>query len=416
MKLEFRPGNRLDLLENGDAFYPAVFEAIGAAREEVLIETFILFDDPVGRGLQRVLIEAAQRGVRVELTVDGYGSPGLSKEFIEAMTSAGVRIHVFDPSPRFLGLRTNLLRRLHRKIVAIDGRIAFVGGINYSEDHLESYGEMAKQDYAVRIEGPAAADIRDFARETLAPTRRTRFWKHLRRGHLAPADVPHAGEAEVAFVTRDNRRHRDDIERMYRTAIRSAREEVVIANAYFFPGWRLLRDLVRAARRGVRVQLILQGQPDMLYVRTAARMLYPSLAKDGVEIYEYCQRPLHGKVAVVDGEWSTVGSSNLDPLSLSLNLEANVVVHDRAFATELRERLSRLQCDHCKLIKHDHLPRRTGWHYVVNALAYHVARGFPAWLQWLPDRVARIRSFHPQRGVQTVPVHEPHEALGDGPR
>jgi cardiolipin synthase len=220
-------------------------------------------------------------------------------------------------------------------------------------------------------------------------------------------EAPQPGTAEAAFVTRDNRRHRDDIERVYRTAIRAARSDVIIANAYFFPGWRLLRDMVRASRRGVRVQLILQGQPDMAYVRTAARLLYPSLAKDGVQIFEYCRRPLHGKVAVIDGQWCTVGSSNLDPLSLSLNLEANVVVNDRDFAADLRERLLRLESEHCRLIRLDKLPRRTGWRYLLSTLGYHVARRFPAWLQRLPRGVPRIRSFDAERGVQTVPLHDP---------
>jgi cardiolipin synthase A/B len=409
VKLEFRPGNRLALLENGEAFYPAVFEAICAAREEVLIETFILFEDAVGRELQRLLIAAAQRGVRVDVTVDGYGSPNLSQEFIGAMTSAGARFHVFDPTRRIFGLRAYPLRRLHRKIVAIDGRVAFVGGINYSEDHLESFGPMAKQDYAVRIEGPLAADIRGFAGRALAPTRRSRFkWGRVRRVPAA-AEAAQVGTAEAAFVTRDNWRHRDDIERVYRTAIRSARDDMIIANAYFFPGWRLLRDMVRAARRGVRMQLILQGQPDMLYVRTAARLLYPSLIKDGVQIYEYCRRPLHGKVAVVDGRWCTVGSSNLDPLSLSLNLEANVVINDRDFAAGLRQRLQTLEREHCRLIRPDNLPRRTGWRYLLSALGYHVARRFPSWLQRLPGGVPRIRSFDPERGVETVALREPGE-------
>jgi cardiolipin synthase A/B len=144
-------------------------------------------------------------------------------------------------------------------------------------------------------------------------------------------------------------------------------------------------------------------------VRTAARLLYPSLVKDGVQIYEYCRRPLHAKVAVVDGQWCTVGSSNLDPLSLSLNLEANVVVNDRGFACELRQRLQQLEREHCRLIRLDHLPRRTGWRYVLSALGYHVARRFPSWLQRLPGSVPRIRSFDPERGVETVALHEPGE-------
>src|SRR5690606_37234668 len=145
------------------------------------------------------------------------------------------------------------------------------------------------------------------------------------------------GEAAAIFVTRDNGRHRNDIEQHYLAAIRSARSEILIANAYFFPGYRLLRELRNAARRGVRVGLVLQGEPDMPMVRAASKLLYDYLLSAGVEIHEYCQRPLHGKVAIVDEDWSTVGSSNLDPLSLSLNLEANVVIRDRAFNACLGE-------------------------------------------------------------------------------
>ncbi|WP_228468646.1 phospholipase D-like domain-containing protein, partial [Achromobacter denitrificans] len=142
--------------------------AIAGAREEVLVETFILFDDAVGQEIQRALIEAGRRGVSVDLTVDGYGSDELDEAFIGAMTDAGIRVHIFDPRPRFLGVRTNVFRRMHRKIVAVDRRCAFVGGINFSADHLPDYGPEAKQDYAVRVEGPLAADIADYARAALA--------------------------------------------------------------------------------------------------------------------------------------------------------------------------------------------------------------------------------------------------------
>ena len=151
--------------------------------------------------------------------------------------------------------------------------------------------------------------------------------------------------------------HTNDIERHYRAAIRSARERIVIANAYFFPGYRLIKELRRAARRGVDVRLILQGEPDMPIVKTAASMLYHHLLHAGVRIYEYCERPLHGKVALMDDRWSTVGSSNLDPLSLSLNLEANVVVRDAAFNALLYERLDHLMQHSCCLLYTSPSPR-----------------------------------------------------------
>jgi cardiolipin synthase len=151
----------------------------------------------------------------------------------------------------------------------------------------------------------------------------------------AGATAARAG-ARAAFVTWDNRRNRTDIERHYRAAVRSAHRRVLIANAYFFPGYRLLSDLRQAARRGVRLDLILQDQIDMPWAQRASELLYGYLIRAGVRVYEYTERPLHGKVAVVDDYWATVGSSNLDPTSLSLNLEANVVVRDETFAKRRR--------------------------------------------------------------------------------
>lgn len=408
MKLTWSAGNRIDLLENGEEYYPRVFEAISKARREVVIETFILFDDPVGRQLHAVLLDVARRGVQVDLTVDGYGSPDLSEEFIGALTDAGVRLHVYDPRPRLLGLRYNLVRRMHRKIVVIDGELAFIGGINFSEDHLLSSGPESKQDYAVQIQGPVVQQLHGFVHEVLAPVRSALLgW--VRHGFRRQAKVqpppplPTAGTAHAALVTRDNERHPNDIERCYRMAIRTAKREVVIANAYFFPGYRLLRELRRAARRGVEVHLILQGEPDMAIVRIGARMLYHSLVKDGVHVHEYCRRPLHGKVAVVDGQWATVGSSNLDPLSLSLNLEANLLIRDQGFAAELRQRLQRLIDNECREMSREALPKRTMWRYLTSALAFHLLRHFPSWADVLPRDGKFIRSFIGRRHVDVHP-------------
>ncbi len=387
-KSRWAPGNRVRLLENGEEFFPAVFEAVAAAEREVLIETFILFEDKVGLALHQAVLQAARRGVQVDLTVDGFGSPDLSAEFIGALTEAGVRFHVFDPQPPLLGMRVNVFRRMHRKIVVIDGHRAFIGGINYSADHLADFGPQAKQDYAVEVSGPIVDDIHRFARDVVGPqaVRQARSW--FKRQPPAQAETrastPHSGDADAVFVTRDNHRHRNDIERQYRVALRSAQHEVIIANAYFFPGYLFLKELRRAARRGVRVRLILQGQPDMPVVKVAASMLYSHLQRAGVQIYEYCTRPLHGKVALADDEWSTVGSSNLDPLSLSLNLEANLVIRDRAFNQHLRERLQDLIDHSCKEVPAPS-GRRPAWgQMALSYVVFHFLRRFPAWAGWLP--------------------------------
>lgn len=407
LNVEWISGNRVVLLENGDAFFPSVFDAIDTAEREILIETFILFEDRVGRDLQQHLISAAARGVEVDLTVDGFGSPDLSSDFISAMTVAGVRLHVYEPTPLVRQLKP--LRRLHRKIVVVDGRVAFVGGINFSEDHLESFGAKAKQDYAVRIEGPVVERIHSFARQALAPVQRqlrigrqTTNRESQMESRGAPFEPrPFPGGADVALVSRDNHHHRTDIERAYRMAIRTARDTVLIANAYFFPGYRVLRDLRRAARRGVTVQLILQKDPDVPIAYLAGRLLYESLLKDGVTIYEYCRREMHGKVAVVDRIWTTVGSANLDPLSLSLNLEANVMIRDAELAATLQGRLQQLIEHDCERLNHAVLPRRTMWRYLAGALAYHVSRRFPRWLRALSYSGSRIRSFVRGEQIET---------------
>lgn len=375
MRWGWRRGNAARLLENGEAFYPAVFAAIAAARHEVVLETFILFEDRVGMELHAVLAAAARRGVHVDVLVDGFGCADLTPAFRDSLAQAGVRLRVFDPSPRWLGIRFGLLRRMHRKLVVVDGHTAFVGGINYSADHLADYGPEAKQDYAVELGGPVVADIRRYALRQSGQRGRAR--------RPLPGPEQRAGPVEALFVVRDNLDNRTAIERQYRLALRTAERRAWIANAYFFPGWRLLREMRRAARRGVDVRLILQGEPDMPIVKTAASLLYDHLLRDGVRIHEYCERPLHGKVALVDDDWATVGSSNLDPLSLSLNLEANVVLRDTGFARELAARLEALMRG-CREVTPPAGGKPGWWDQLRSTVVFHVLRRFPRWATRLP--------------------------------
>ncbi|MBL8286916.1 MAG: cardiolipin synthase ClsB [Rubrivivax sp.] len=406
MKLHWTEGNRVTLLENGEEYYPDVFAAIAAAREEVLLETFIWFDDKVGRQLRGALLQAAANGAEVHVLFDGWGSPDLSEAFTGELVAAGVKLRTFEPVRRFLGARWNLLRRMHRKLVVVDRRRAWVGGINYSLDHLAEFGPEAKQDYAARVEGPLVAQIHAFCRASLETPQpgRAAWLRRLHRprrgaqrqgavaaGAAAPDSLQPPGSALAAFVTRDNAQHRADIETEYRKAIRLARQRIVIANAYFFPGYRLLKDLRRAARRGVRVDLVLQGMPDMPIVKIAGSMLYAHLIRAGVRIHEYCQRPLHGKIACVDDRWATVGSSNLDPASLGLNLEANVLVADSAFAAGMRARLDALIEESCQRVT---LPPASAlgsaWQQLRSFVVFHLLRRLPRWLTLLPEQAPTV--------------------------
>jgi cardiolipin synthase A/B len=371
-------GNDLLLLENGEDFYPQLLGAIDAARTDVRIETFIWREDSVGRSIAAALIAAAERGVQVRITADGFGSAELSSEFLAPLVAAGVSVYLFDPQPALLGIQTNLFCRLHRKLAVIDDEVAFVGGINLCEQQLRRYGPQSMQDYAVRIVGPMVSDVAAVCcRDEMArAASRRRRWRGLLKRF--PRDLKRPGaQAQAAFVTRDNDRHTTDIETMYRVAIRGAQREILIACAYFFPGYRFIRALARAARRGVDVKLILQGNPDVLTSAIAASLLYDVLLAAGIRIFHYVERPLHAKLAVIDGRWATVGSSNLDPTSLGLNLEANVIVLDDAFGAAVKARLERLLDDHCEAVARPSRPSLL--RPLVVGLLYHLTRRMSRW-------------------------------------
>jgi cardiolipin synthase len=332
-------GNRLTLLDSGAEFFPALESAIDAAREDVRLETYIYVDDEAGRRIAEALKRAAARGVRVRAMIDAFGSRGLHKAFVPGLQAAGVEVQLFRPAESWLSLQRTRLRRLHRKIVLVDGRVAFVGGLNIIDDRTDNPTLARRLDYAVRVEGPLVARIYPAVHRlwwlvaTLSARRRHPEFRPPR------IDPKPAGESVAAFVRRDNVRHRHDIEAMYLRGIRGARREIVIACAYFMPGWRVRRALMAAARRGVRVVLLLQGWTDHRVFQQASRTLYEALLDRGIEIFEYTGGELHAKAAVVDERWATVGSSNLDPFSLVLAREANVVMFDEPFARSLRRSL-----------------------------------------------------------------------------
>jgi cardiolipin synthase len=338
MRPVYTRGNRLLLLVCGEQYFPSLESAIAAAQREIFLETYIFEDDATGRRIAAALAAAARRGVAVQLMVDGFGSRNLPRSLRESLGAAGVKLLTYRPKISPLTLRRERLRRLHRKLAAIDSCVAFVGGINIiDDDNAQLPGRP--YDYAVRVEGPLASDVR---------TSMAHLWRRVARFHLgrralmipaAPACCLPQGDVTAALVVRDNLLHRNDIEKAYLAAIASAREEILLACAYFFPGRHLRHALIEAARRRVRVVLLLQGQTDHPLQLYASRALYGTLLDAGVEIHEYEAGMLHAKVAVIDRRWATVGSSNLDPFSLLLAREANVVVEDPRFAGELRASL-----------------------------------------------------------------------------
>ena len=336
--MQYLDHNRLTLLRNGEQYFPALVAAIDAARLEVFLESYIYADDETGSLVTDALARAAARGVRVRLLVDGFGARDFAPRFRRMLRGAGAQVLTFRPEFARLRLRRGRLRRMHRKLAAIDGAIAFVGGINIIDDFDGPAERRPRHDYAVRVEGPLAAEVRGAA---------ARLWRSVARAAMRrgapllpapPAPLP-AGQQRAALVIRDSWRHRGDIENAYLAHIQSARRDIVIAVAYFFPGRRFRRALIEAAARGVRVRLLLQGKIEYALVSYASRALYGVLLDAGIEIHEYHRSLLHAKVAVFDERHASVGSSNIDPLSLLLAREANVFVDDAAFAGQLCQSL-----------------------------------------------------------------------------
>src|SRR6266699_3380902 len=287
MAVEFLPGNRLTLLRSGVEYFPALEAAIREARREIFLETYIYAGDATGERITKALCEAARRGVAAHVLVDGFGSRDMPEALARDLRDAGARLLVFRPEVWRFPFRRDRLRRMHRKIVVADGRVAFVGGINIIDDMDTPRQKPPRYDYA---------------------------------------------------------------------------------------GRRFRRALVGAAARSVRWVLLLQGRVDYVLLHYASHALYGRLLEAGIEIYEYQKSFMHAKVAVIDGHWATVGSSNIDPFSLMLAREANVVVEDRRFAAELRARL-RADIEHgARVVAKTRWFRQPLWKRIPNWIGYGLAR------------------------------------------
>jgi cardiolipin synthase A/B len=332
--------NQITLLQNGEAYFPAIEAALDRAVYEIYLESYIFANDNTGRRIAEALRRAAFRGVKTHVLIDGFGSKSLPKTMVDYLVTAGVMVLKFRPKISPWTLRRQRLRRLHRKIVVVDQEIAFVGGINIIDD-MDMPGQTSpRYDYAVSVEGPMVKQIHDSTRRVWSRVAWTRLRPSWGRDNYrqAPSTEPR-GRMRSAFLVRDNIRHRRDIEDAYRQAIEQAQFEIILANAYFLPGLNFRHALLDAAGRGVRVILLLQGRVEYRLLHYASHALYGSFLDAGMEIYEYHKSLMHAKVAVIDEHWATVGSSNLDPFSLLLSLEANVVVDDENFAKKLKQSL-----------------------------------------------------------------------------
>ena len=404
-------GHQLLLLEGGDELFPALVAAMDAARRVVHLETYIFEFAGSALTVASALERAAQRGVLVRLVVDGVGTPQIPEEWQQRFAQAGVRWRVYAPLGRFGLLIPSRWRRLHRKLCVVDETLGFCGGINLIDD-LDDVAlgrlEVPRLDFTLRIAGPLVEDMVDtmdglwWRLQAVRKARQREFkmaWQALKEtlpsGDFSPflnqfskkasadhtTSLPASGatelgvdDASAALLLRDNLTHRHDIERAYLKAIGVARHDIVIANAYFVPGRKLRRALTLAAQRGVRVRLLVQGRYENFFQFHSARPVHQTLVAAGIEIREYAPSALHAKVAVVDQRWATVGSTNLDPLSLLLAREANVSTTDERFAAMLYQRLDTLMRESGQAIDPASLTQRSIGQRILDRLAFALMR------------------------------------------
>lgn len=332
--------NDVTLLESGSTYLPALLEALHAATQEILYETYIYAEDETARAITDALIAAARRGVKVRVVTDWFGTGNrVACRLGEAFAAGGVHYRMFNPWFKRGAARS------HRKVTVVDNQVAFVGGINTNDDMLCDYEPheplpAPRWDFAVRVRGPLVDEIHREAQAQWARTghlalgRRVKLFKEMRKKPPAQGERP----MRAGFVVRDNLRNRRTIQRAYLQAIGQARKRVLMATPYFAPGRKFRDAMCKAARRGVDVYLLI-GVGEFRVQDAVAASFYRELLEAGVRIVEYRKTQLHAKVAVVDDIWATVGSSNCDALSLFINQEANVVVRDARFAASMAQQI-----------------------------------------------------------------------------
>lgn len=375
--MKITDGNQIKLLRNGAEYFPALASAILTAKRVVHLQTYIYALDETGLLIGNALMQAARRGVEVNLLLDGFGSKELPKSYVNTLEHAGVQVMFYRPKISPWTFKTRRLRRLHRKVAVIDDQIGFVGGINIIDDQDVPNQTPPRVDYALQISGPLVKDMV----ESVNQLWRSMAWLNLQRVKQHSDDGKQQSLAQIknegitaAYVIRNNVLHRRDIETAYLDAINQASSEILIANAYFLPGKRFRKALVAAAKRGVSVKLLLQGRKEY-FLMFATHAFYPYFLRAGVEIYEYRKSFMHSKVAVIDADWATVGSSNIDPFSLLLSLEANVIVLNAQFAEELKREIES-SIQHAYRITPDTWAHESRMKRLLSWLAYGLVKFF----------------------------------------
>jgi len=354
------------LVHSGEDYFLRLRNIISKAQNEIHLQSYIFENDTTGLEIAEALKEAANRKVKVYVLLDGYGSSKLPKKFLENLKQNGINIRFF--SPFFSKNNFYIGRRLHHKVVVVDGEIVLIGGINIANKYRGSNTEHPWLDYAVQIEGASIG-------EPLQQLCKDIYLKKIRTNkEIIQCNFYNTNETFVKILRNDWLKQKNEICNSYINALQKADKEVIILGSYYLPGRRLSNALKSAAKRGIKVRIILSGVSDLPIVMRATHYLYSSLLKQGIELFEWKKSVLHGKLATIDKGWATIGSFNLNHLSSYGSIEMNVEINSAEFSKNLSVHLINVlqQCDNITL---ESLRTSNGvFTKLINWLAYRLIR------------------------------------------
>lgn len=337
--------NKAKLIRGGEAYFTLLVQLIEQAQQTIHLQTYIYDEDETGLVVAEALIAAAQRGVAVYLVADGYASQDLSDTFIQRLEKGGIHFRFFQPILKsehfYFG------RRLHHKILVVDARHSLVGGINVSNKYNDGFGAQPWLDWALYAEGEIAPELVRVCLELWTKVKRER--KKLLGQAQPPVELP-SQECPIRLRRNDWVQKRNQITNSYLEMFKNARSHIYIMSSYFLPGMLVRKKMARAARRGVKIKLVLAGVSDVKLAKHAERYIYRWIFKNNIEVYEYNQTVLHAKIATYDGKWSTVGSYNVNNISAFASIELNLDVNEPGFAQSMQQHMEKIIRDHCEQI------------------------------------------------------------------
>ena len=367
---DYREGHSIELLRSGENFFAAYEKAIDEAKQYIHFQTYIVDDDETGRRIVNALVRASERGIRVYFLLDAYGGNSFSKELINKVEKAGILFRLFSPQLITKGFQFSL--RLHHKVLLIDGETAIIAGMNIADRYHGKTGLKEWLDFAILIKGPECAHVlfilkRLWNRAFISRKERSRETAH----HL----VVYAENVKVKVLQNNWYRNKIEILKSYRSALKHAQSRMTIFASYFLPGRNERRLLRNASRRGVDIRIVLSAESDEPVFKRATNFLYDFILRNNITIYEYLPSNLHAKVATVDGNWSTIGSYNMNHLSDYGSVEMNADILDNQFTEKFEGLLQEIIEKDCRQVTFDEYIRRKTWLFqIIGWFSYQMIR------------------------------------------